>query len=195
MDAKVRAKITASTQDHLIIHDVLDDLAINKNGVISLIVQTTTVNFDLLSEQEQDNKIMAFSGLLNSLNFQIQVLIVTKRVKISGYVDRLQEQTNKITSTGLQRQLKIYTSFIQKLIVQNDVLDKKFYIVIPYQSTILPKEGEAGESLKKRMVEAGKINLYPKRDHILKQLNRMGLMGHQLTTNEIIDLLYNLYND
>ena len=63
-----------STQDHLDIEDIKDDLAVCKNGQVSLVLETTAVNFDLLSEREQEAKILAFAQLLNSLNFYMQIL-------------------------------------------------------------------------------------------------------------------------
>lgn len=206
MESKVRAKVQASTQDHLEVRDVIDDLVLSKSGSVAIVIQTTAVNFDLLSEYEQDNKIYAFAGLLNSLNFHIQILIRTNRIDIRNYIDYLKAQANRPISDGLRKQLEIYTTFIQNLIVQNDVLDKKFYIIVPYSPTVdfgaapLPfgkkkkDEEEASNIQKEKLLEQGKIFLYPKRDHILKQLSRMGLVGHQLTTNELIELFYNIYN-
>jgi hypothetical protein len=45
-----------------------------------------------------------------------------------------------------------------------------------------------------QLLEKAKIFLFPKRDHILKQLNRMGLGGKQLTTKELITEFYTIYN-
>lgn len=203
MDAKARARATASTQEHLEIKDIVDDLVITTAGSVALIIQTTAVNFDLLSEYEQDNKIMAFAGLLNSLNFPIQILIKTNRIDISNYITYLKAQTNRAMSPGLAKQLKIYTQFVQNLIVENDVLDKKFYLVVYYNpvatltSAGLLKENVTNKNVAveiDKLAEKGKIFLYPKRDHILKQLSRMGLGGHQLTNLELLELFYNIYN-
>lgn len=206
MDAKARAKATASTQDHLEVKEIIDDLVITRTGSIALAIQTTAVNFDLLSEYEQDNKIYAFAGLLNSLNFHIQILVRTNRIDITNYVDYLKAQMNKPMGEGLRHQLTIYTQFIQNLIVQNDVLDKKFYMIIPYNPSgvtatpsLLKKKNqkeqqELSAKQKARVVEQAKIFLYPKRDHLLKQLARMGLMGHQLTSNELLEVFYSIYN-
>jgi hypothetical protein len=209
MDAKVRPKIPFSTQDHLEVKDIIDDLILTKTGSVALVVQTTAVNFDLLSEYEQENKIYAFAGLLNSLNFHIQILIRTNRIDITKYIDYLKAQNSKPMTEGLKHQLNVYTHFIENLIVQNDVLDKKFYIVIPYNPAgevsllnsldSFNKEKEAArlkelEELKYKVIEQGAIFLAPKRDHVLKQLNRMGLLGHQLTNNELMELFYDIYN-
>ncbi len=205
MKSETRVKVTVPTQDHLEIQDVMDDLALTKSGSVVLIMRTNAVNFDLLSEQEQDNKIYGFAGLLNSLNFHIQILIMTERIDISNYVDYLGNQLQREMSEGLRRQLDIYRHFIRDLIVTNYVLDKKFYIVIPYNpggtavvGAKLSKKQDVQEVITKeqkmKLFEQGAIFLYPKRDHVLKQLGRMGLMGHQLSSDEIIQLFYNTYN-
>ncbi|MCK9368781.1 hypothetical protein M0R04_02270 [Candidatus Dojkabacteria bacterium] len=203
MDAKARARATSSTQEHLQVKDIVEDLVITATGSAALVIQTTAVNFDLLSEYEQDNKIYAFAGLLNSLNFPIQILIKTNRVDISTYVNYLKAQRDNPMTPGLKNQLEIYTQFIQNLIVQNDVLDKKFYLVIPYNPVVtlnpsgilkLNKDKENIDIESNKLAEKGKIFLHPKRDHVLKQLARMGLMGHQLTNAELLELFYNLYN-
>jgi len=207
MDTKARARTISSTQDHLEVKDIVDDLVITKSGSVALVVQTSAINFDLLAEYEQDGKVYAFAGLLNSLNFHIQILIRTRRVDISNYVDYLKEQEKDSMSQGLRKQLNIYTEFIQNLIVQNDVLDKNFFIVVPFnpagevpvgnliQSKKTKEEMEQHMQMKQdQLIEKSKIFLYPKRDHILKQLGRMGLFGHQLTTKELITEFYTIYN-
>ena len=207
MDSKARARTIESTQEHLEVRDILDDLVITKSGSVALIIQTSAINFDLLAEYEQDGKVYAFAGLLNSLNFHIQILIRTRRVDISNYVDYLKEQEKDSMSQGLKKQLQIYTEFIQNLIVQNDVLDKNFFIVIPFnpagevpmskiiQSKKTREEVEQHMQMKQeQLIEKAKIFLVPKRDHVLKQLGRMGLFGHQLTTKELITEFYTIYN-
>ncbi|MGI5897991.1 MAG: hypothetical protein ACOX6Q_02420 [Candidatus Dojkabacteria bacterium] len=207
MDKNARARATASTQEHLAIKEIADDLVINKNGSVAMVIQTSSINFELLAEYEQDNKIYAFAGLLNSLNFRIQILIRTKRIDISSYIDYLNLQKQREMSEGLKKQLEIYSKFVQNLIVQNDVLDKSFFIVIPYYPggqlpgvSILKskKTKEEEEKFKKmevgQLLEKAKIFLYPKRDHIIKQLSRMGLFGHQLTDKELISEFYTIYN-
>ena len=207
MKTKTRAKIIESTQDHLEIREIIDDIVLTKSGSAALVLQTSAVNFDLLSEFEQDNKIYAFAGLLNSLNFHIQIMIRTKRIDISTYIDYLKSMNTESISPGLKKQLEIYTVFIQNLIVQNDVLDKNFFIVIPYNLSfqlptfnILEKKKksdiqEKQENIaKEKLIEKAKMFLYPKRDHILKQIGRIGLDGHQLTNKELLAEFYTLYN-
>ena len=207
MDKNARARTTSSTQEHLEIREIVDDIIITQSGSAALVLQASAINFDLLAEYEQDSKVFAFAGLLNSLNFHIQILIRTRRIDISNYIDYLKNKENDTMTEGLKKQLHIYTEFIQKLIIENDVLDKNFFIVIPFnpggdiptakilKSKKTKEEIQQNLQLKQeQLVEKAKIFLYPKRDHVLKQLSRMGLVGKQLTNKELISEFYTIYN-
>ncbi len=202
---KNRHKVKDSTQDHLEILDIIDDVLITRNGGAAMILQTNAVNFDLLSEYEQDNKIYAFAGLLNSLNFQIQILVKTQRIDITNYLKYLDKKKQSKMSAGLARLLDIYYEFIQNLIVTNDVLDKNFYIVIPYNPAVTlgkakmkrSRKAENAEIVnfdKEKLVEKARFFLHPKRDHLMKQLSRMGLDAEVVESEELIQVFYEIYN-
>lgn len=201
--------ITASTQDHLDIADIIDDLVILKNGGVALVLQTTAVNFGLLSETEQDAIIYAYGALLNSLNFPIQIVIRSRRMDISSYLDLLRQQEEKQTNENLRYQIKKYRHFVASIIKENRVLDKKFYIVIPFSPLELGVKPATTSLLdlllpirKKRslpfpkdyLLKRAKDSLYPKRDHLIKQLARIGLKAQQLTSQQLAELFYDIYN-
>lgn len=208
MKSKDRARTTSSTQDHLEVKSIVDGLIITKSRSVSLVIQTNAINFDLLAEYEQDSKIHAFAGLLNSLNFHIQIIVRTKRIDISNYIDYLKGQKKKEMSEGLTHMLDIYIHFIENLIIDNNVLDKNFFIIIPYNpaapipgASIFDSKKDNDDEKKNQiemkqdqLLEKAKIFLYPKRDHIIKQLSRMGLTGHQLSNQELISEFYTIYN-
>ena len=202
MDAKRRAKVPYSTQEHLAIRDIVDDLIVTKSNSVALVIQTSSVNFDLLSDQEQTSKILAFSGLLNSLSFPLQVLVKTNRIDIGKYIEYLHGETQRAMSPGLKKQLNIYTTFVKNLTIYHEVLDKKFYLIIAQHSAgditnpvQIAKADEQTTLLNKRkLIERASTKLYFKRDHLIKQLSRMGLTGYQLSTEQLIDLFYDIYN-
>lgn len=103
----------STTQEHLDIEDIKQDLILCKNGQVSLVIETTAVNFDLLSEKEQEAKILAFAALINSLNFYIQILIRTEKLDVTRYIDRLEREREKQITDGLRKQIEIYTNFIK----------------------------------------------------------------------------------
>src|SRR4030067_3731956 len=98
----------ASTQEHLDIEDIRDDVVILKNGNAATVLQTTAVNFDLLSETEQDAMIFSFAALLNSLTFPIQILVRTKRMDIYNYLARVTAAKHSTHNESLAVQIEKY---------------------------------------------------------------------------------------
>jgi type IV secretory pathway VirB4 component len=198
-----------TTQDHLDIQDIKDNYVILKNGIICSVIQTTAVNFDLLSEIEQDAIIAAFSMLLNSITFPIQIVIRSRKLDISKYVDKVRKVESKLTDPLLKHQAEAYRKFVQEVIKVNEVLDKKFYVVVPSGSPIIGLEGSkafdwamklTGSHNKRinvnveRALQSGKIEISPKVDHLIKEFNRIGIKTKQLTTQELVELYFDIYN-
>ncbi len=205
-----KQKVFASTQDHLDIYDIRDNLLLLKNGDVAILIETTAVNFQLLSSYEQDQKISAFSDLINALNFELQVVIHTEPIDMRKYLNYLEENYRKIQVEKLRNQMRIYIDFVKDLVVQNNVLQKRFFVVIPYRSGLLTSDQlNPFQKLidvilgRKRVVEMKNaeglvenaiIQLLPKRDSVMKMLSRMGLGSKQLNDRELISLFYSYYN-
>ena len=196
-------KIPASTQAHLDIEDIRDDLLVLKNGNVVIVLQTNAVNFDLLSEQEQDAMIFAYSQMLNSLSFPIQIMIRSKIMDISNYLLRLREAKQNQSNQSLVNQIDLYERFIQDLVSKNNVLDKRFYVVIPFIEVSLnslnPLSGLTSRNNKVTfdkwaLLERAKVGLQPKKEHLAKQLSRIGIKSKQLSTQELVELFYDIYN-
>lgn len=194
--------IRASTQEHLDIEDVQDGIVILKDGSCCLVIATTAINFGLLSEKEQEATIYAYAGLLNSLTFSIQVVLRSQRKDISGYVKLVKRAEEKETKKEIKVQIQKYRQFVEETVAKNEVLDKKFYIVIPMSALELGVKQALTSAFaikqlpfdKNYILQKAKTNLYPKRDHVLRQLTRLGLKGKQLSTQELIQLFFNIYN-
>lgn len=195
--------IKATTQEHLDIQDIRDDLVVLKDGSCCLILTTNTVNFGLLSEPEQDATIFAYAGFVNSLNFPVQIFIKSQRKDISSYLLLLNKAEQVQQKELLKELIKKYRLFIEKVVKENDVLDKKFYIVIPFSSLELGIKSTVGQSFKRRkklpfgveyIVEKAKTSLYPKKDHLISQFSRLGLSARQLNNQELLNLFYQTYN-
>ena len=203
MPDSAKIAVRASTQEHLEIEDIKEDIVILKDGSSCLVLATTAINFGLLSEKEQEATIYAYAALLNSLNFTIQIVVRSARKDISSYLALLEERESKEERKLIKDQIVKYRQFIQETVQKNNVLDKKFYIVIPMSSLELgvaksfKKNISRQKSLpfdKDYILQQAKINLYPKRDHLLRQLSRLGLKTRQLESQELIRLFFNVYN-
>lgn len=198
----IPAPIRGTTQEFTEIEDIRDDLVLLSDGSCCLILETTATNFGLLSEKEQDALIFAYAGLLNSLTFPLQLVIRSRRKDISAYLKLLEEAKAKQKKEELRQRIAKYKEFITKTVAKNNVLDKDFYLVIPFSSLELGVKTAASALVKKRglpfpkgyILDRAKTALHPKRDHLLRQLNRLGLRGQQLTTQRLIELFHNIYN-
>ncbi|MEK7581638.1 MAG: hypothetical protein AAB512_05140 [Patescibacteria group bacterium] len=197
--SKATEKIKASTQDHLDIDDICDDLVVLKNGWIAMVLSTTAVNFDILSEAEQDATIYAYGAFLNSLTFPLQTLIRSKKADITAYYQHLVEAERNQPNPDLKRQIQKYKEFIQSTVQQKTILDKRFYLVVHFSPLEMGvksfKKTDTGNiKSKTALVADAKVTLAPKRDHIVKQTARLGLFTRQLSTQELIELFYDIYN-
>ena len=130
-----------STQDHLDIVDIVDRYVILKTGACA-VIRPSPVNFDLLSEREQDAMINTFAGLLNSLTFPIQVIVRTRQTDVSEYLARLEGAIQQQSNPFLKERIIDYHDYIERLTSRKDVLDKKFYVVIPYSDSTLSSGGK-----------------------------------------------------
>lgn len=178
----------ASTQNDLPIADINNDLVITKAGDFALVIETSAVNFGLLSEREQFAIIATFAGFLNSLSFPIQILIRSKQLDISSYLVQLDQAVKKQENSMLAQMIYRYRNFVEKLIRENEVLDKQFFVVIPLWSY------EIGVVSTKDQLKKALNILIPRRDHILRQLGAIGLQSKQLGNDALVELFYDAYN-
>lgn len=188
-----KVAIRGSSQDYLDIREIKDDLVMLRDGSVTLIIRVAAVNFGLLSEREQEAIMFAYAGFLNSLNFAVQIVIRSQQKDISHYVALLEEERKKQTNELLAGKIDSYKNFILQTVKENNVLDKKFYIVIPFSSLELGIK-KISSLPQETIWEKAKTALSPKRDHVLRQLSRIGLRARQLTTSELTDLFYEIYN-
>ncbi|CAG1020177.1 hypothetical protein DOJK_00153 [Patescibacteria group bacterium] len=190
-----------STQEHLDIEDIRDDYVILKNGRVACVIETTSINFDLLDSQEQDAKIYSFAAFLNSIRFPIQIVIRTQRTDIAKYLSLLDEYKNKITSEPIINQVSIYQDFIHNLTETTQILDKRFYTVIPslqlpiVTTSFIKQIFGRQERLVNinQLLKKAKEELIPKRDTIIKNYGNMGIAAKQLENDELIKLFYSVY--
>lgn len=194
--------IRSTTQAFTEIEDIDHDVVMFVDGSCALTVTTTAVNFGLLSEKEQEAIIYAYAGLLNSLSFPVQILIRSQHKDISSYLKLLEDQEKRQKNPKLVKSIADYRAFVAATVKEKEVLDKKFYIVIPFSSLELGVSTKVLFGNKKSGLPYDKAYIYdkaltvltPKRDHIMRLLTRLGLRGRQLTSEQLVRLFFSIYN-
>lgn len=191
---KPTAPVKASTQTFIEIEAVKDDILMHDGYACCVLIKTGTTNFGLLSEEEQRAMIYSYAGLLNSLSFPVQILILSKRMDISSYLDYIDIKITTQLDEVLKQRLITYKEFIKNIIKKNAILEKSFYFVIPFSPLEMGLSNPGKKLSHEYVFTRAKAALYPKKDHLLRLLKKAGLGGTVMTEQEIVELFYNLYN-
>lgn len=197
-------KIHSTTQDFTDIVDIVDDVVLFKGKNACCILEVSSVNFFLLSADEQNARIYGYMSLINSLAFAIQILIVSKRVDMGNYLGLLDKKIETTQNVKIKDHLTMYRQFIDELVKNEGLLDKKIYIVVPYsylEASIMPSGQQPAAQAKKQaglagpFAEQAKNALISKRSVVQTQVERMGLSARPLSHEELIKLYYELFNN
>lgn len=188
----------ASTQAFTEILDIRGNIVLLSGNNACIVIRVTSVNFSLLSGQEQDAKVFAYAALLNSLSFPIQILIRSKPIQIEPYLDTIELRIQNTASPELKSYMEHYKNFVKGLVKEATVLDKQFYIVIPYSgleagATSLITRPKNGKGLDVFFEEA-LASLTTKAESLLEQLHRLSLQVKILEKDELTKLFYDVYN-
>lgn len=207
---KTKANSPSSTQSTLLISEIRDGLVIMKDGSFRSVVACKSINFDLMSKTEREGVEYSFQSFLNSLNFNLQILARSQKVDIGPYLDRLSELRRNNENMLLGVLMDDYINFIDILSQEANIMDKSFFIVIPYFSSAnAEKYIEQTKSLfkifsKNKKPEITRIdrNTYNKAvselknrtDAVISGLFQIGINSVRLGTKELGELYYNFNN-
>jgi len=190
------------TQDFVSVKEIRDGVVILKNNTMVSILMTSSLNFALKSSDEQSAILLQFQNFLNSLEYSTQIYIQSKKLDIRQYIavmeNRHKEQVNEL----IKIQTKEYIEFIKNFTENVNIVSKNFFIVVSYKppmintgggiSSLLGKKENSGEKLDS--FEEGRTQLEQRVNIIEQNLSRTGLRMARLGTEEIVELLYKIFN-
>lgn len=201
-----------STQNSLQIAEIRDGIVIMNDGSFRSVIMVKSVNFDLMSPQEQEAVEYSYQGFLNSLFFPIQIFIRSQKVDLRPYIEKLDKIRTEHDNMLLALLMEDYIAYIDNLSQQTNIMDKKFYVVIPFfpvvevqqaltkSKNFLGGVGGLFNRSEKRVVinepdlEAAKTELRNRVQAVLAGLQQCGVQGLPLDTQELIELYYDTYN-
>ena len=196
----------SSIQEKIEIDDIRDGVIFLKDGGIRAVLMASSVNFALKSVEEQDALIYHFREFLNSLDFPIQILIVSRKFNISGYLEILEQKKKEQENELMRIQASEYIDFIRGLTELANIVTESFYIVIPFAQveakqltplekiTIATGFKRSSTSDRKKTFEELKTQLWQRINYVLSGLEGFGLRATVLNNEELIELFYHLYN-
>lgn len=172
-----------SSRNQIAIEEVRDGILVLPHREYRLAIETSSINFELKSEEEQDVLIDNFQNFLNSLPTSLQILIRIRELDIDQYVENISVLKDTEKKAEYLREIDEYCQFIRKLVSGNKILSRKFYIIIPYKAEQGTKDFELAKS---------QLNLT--KDLVIKGLEKLGMRARELTSLEILNLFYSFYN-
>jgi type IV secretory pathway VirB4 component len=188
-----------STQRFLPIKEIREGTVVMKDGSMRAVIMVSSINFSLKNEEEKDSIINSYQGFLNSLEFPIQIMIASRKLHLDNYMKSLDDAYNSQTNELLRLQTSEYIAFIHELLEYANIMEKRFFVVIPFfpigikKDTFIsklintPKQFDAD-------FETLKMELSQRVDHVISGLSSVGLRCVALDTEDLIELYYTSYN-
>lgn len=201
-----------STQNVLQIAEIRDGIVIMNDGSYRSVVMAKSINFDLMSPQEQEAVEYSYQGVLNSLYYPVQIFIRSQRVDLQPYIEKLDKIRTEHDNMLLALLMEDYIVYIDQLSQQTNIMDKKFYIVVPYfphsdiQKALAQSKNffgglsamfsskEQHVTINETELEAAKTELRNRVQALLSSLMQCSIQALPLDTQELIELYYDTYN-
>jgi len=205
-----KAQQQNTTQSSLLISEMRDGMVIMGDGSFRAIVACKSINFDLMSSREREGVEFSYQNFLNALYFPIQIFIRSQRVDIGPYLDRLASIRRSQDNMLLNVLMDDYINFIDVLSQEANIMDKSFFIAIPYYPTgdltnvveqskgifskLFAKEKTTVAKIDSVAYEKAKDEIKNRVDAVISGLYQIGVKSVQLNTKELGELYYNMYN-
>lgn len=201
-----------STQNTLQIAEIRDGIVIMNDGSYRSVIMAKSINFDLMSLQEQEAVESGYQGFLNSLYFPIQIFMRSEKIDLQGYIDKLDKIRTEHDNMLLSVLMEDYINYMANLSEQTNIMDKRFYVIIPYfpvldvQKAITSSKNffsglgalfsskEQHVTINEQDLETAKTEMRNRVQAVLGGLLQCGVQALPLDTQELIELYYDTYN-
>jgi hypothetical protein len=201
-----------STQNTLQIAEIRDGIVIMNDGSFRSVIMVKSINFDLMSNEEREAVEFSYQGFLNSLYFPVQIFIRSTKVDMRPYIEKLDKIRSEHDNMLLALLMDDYIEFMGQIAQQTNIMDKKFYVVVPYfpvtdvQAALnqsknfftglgaLFNKSEQHVTINEADLNKGKDELRNRVQAALGGLQQCGIQGLPLDTQELIELYYDTYN-
>ena len=194
-----------ATKLFLPIAEIKDGVVVLKDGTLRAVLMSSSINFALKSEDEQNALVSSYVSFLNSIDFPLQIAVQSRKLQVQPYIDQLLSQEKQQTNELLRVQTADYRAFIQELVEIGEIMTKKFYVIVPYDPLSNKKKSfysrfkevlkpALSVRLKEEVFQRRKKDLDMRVRNISAGLTSIGLNIVPLDTQALIELYYSTYN-
>ena len=203
------ASNAANSQDLVDIVDIRDGIVMLKGGGILQVVMVGGTNFALKSEEEQNIMVSNYQNFLNSLDYQVQIVMHSRKINIERYLSQLEKRRADEPSGLLRNQITEYQEFVRGFVSQFAIMRKIFLVVVPFYPVNMPSASGITSRLpffgRKPDPEADKAGaesqfrenagqLAQRVEAVTEGMRQIGLEATVLENQELVELYYNFYN-
>jgi hypothetical protein len=194
----------SATQDFVSIRDIKDNVVIQKDGQMRMVLLASSINFALKSVDEQKGILLQFQSFLNTLDFDLQIYIQSRRLNIEPYLELLKSLDGKQDNDLMRIQIREYIEFIKTFTKDIDVMSKNFFVVIPYSPTkvdfskgltdLFSPKANSQKTPNETQFEEHRIQLEQRVGMVTAGLARVGVRTITLQKDDLVELYYHMYN-
>ena len=171
-----------SSRQQINIKSVNDGILSLPGNHYRLVLESSSINFELKSEDEQDAILDTYQSFLNSLACPLQIVVRVRELDMDKYLEDFKQDRANETDEVYQVQAANYAEFVRSLVTTNKILSRHFYIVVPYDN----RDSNSFDFIREQLALSGDI--------VSKGLGRLGIQTRQLSSLEVLDLFYSFYN-
>ena len=200
-----------STQNTLLFSEMRENMIIMSDGSFRAVIECESINFDLMSSHEREGIEFSYQNFINSLYFPVQILVRSRRVDIGPYLDRLADIRRNQDNMLLNVLMDDYMDFIDVLAQEANIMDKSFYVVVPYypageenafkqqtkglfSSFFSGKKEATVTKIDQVTYTKAKDEIKNRIDSVMSGLFQIGVKSWQLNTRQLGELFYTSYN-
>jgi hypothetical protein len=200
-------KNALEVQKFIEVQEIKNGLVVTKDGGLRAVCACSSINFDLLSQTEQEAVVNRFQEFLNSLDFPMQIIVASRHFQIENYLAQISELEQKQTNELLKIQTNEYINFVRSFVEFANIMNKSFYIIVPF-SAVESKTSSLSEKIKsiistkkpkKEKFETEKLNQYKaqidQRINLISEgLQALGIKTIPLNDEQLTQLYFESYN-
>lgn len=200
MAEKKKEKVEASTQAYLPVSEIKEGVVVMKDKSLRSVIIVSSLNFALKSEDEKSAIISSYQSFLNSLSFPLQIIASSRKIDLSGYLKSIKEASAKQSSPLIKLQTDEYHNFLSELLEHSNIMEKRFYVIVPYYPSGVEDVSGIANPFKKKggepvgSFEEQRNELMQRTQEIISGLASVGLRCVALGTEDLLELYYASYN-
>lgn len=196
------------TQEFVPIKEIRDGLIVLKDGGVRAVLLASSVNMALKSYDERQALYYNYQAFLNSIDFSLQILTQSRRYDILPYLSVLGDRQKEELEPLMKVQIREYIEFIKGFTDTHNIMQKRFYIIVPYTSSLsdasissimpsnpfkktTPKQEKEDETA---LFEEKRSQLEQRLAVIISGLKRIGVRAVQLGSDELVELFHKSFN-